>query len=82
MSLLKKLHTNLISGLEWIFVSLMYAVFAFVCYYCLFVIGSYYHQLHSKTYIDVLICLPLLWLLFNVVFNYMMVMLTCPGVAK
>lgn len=82
VAILRKLNKAFISGFEWIFVSTSYLCFSFLCYYCLFVIGSYYHQLHQNILIDCLICLSFSWFLFNIVFNYVMTLITSPGIAK
>ena len=82
MTILKKLNKAFISSLEWLFVVCSYASFSFLCYYCLFVIGSYYHQLYKNILIDTLVCLSFSWFLFNIVFNYVMTLITSPGIAK
>ena len=81
MIIIKKIHSILVSCLEWSFVCLMYLAFASLSYYCLFVIGSFYHQQYKSITIDVVLCLSMLWLLFNIVFNYVMVLTTSPGIA-
>lgn len=82
IALLGKINKAFISGLEWLFVVSSYASFSLLCYYCLFVIGSYYHQLYRSILIDSLICLSFSWVLFNIVFNYGMTFMTSPGFAK
>ena len=82
IALLKQLNKAAISMLEWWLVVTSYACFSFMCYYCLFVIGSYYHKLYKSILMDCLICISFCWLLFNIIFNYVMAIIVTPGFAQ